>query len=92
MFCAVFDPSDGRTLYCSGAGYGIYRSGDLGRTWDLRSRGLTNFTVTALCVDPADSRIVYAGTKSGSFVTRDKGERWESFTLATAHIMTIRFE
>ncbi len=92
MFCVAFDPADARTLYCSGAGYGMYRSGDLGRHWDISSRGLTNFTVTALCVDPDDSRVVYAGTKSGTFVTRNKGERWESFTLPTAHVTSLRIE
>jgi photosystem II stability/assembly factor-like uncharacterized protein len=71
---AVSQPS---TLYAGTWGSGIYKSTDGGKTWYWKSQGLENFYVSAIAVDPNNSKIAYAGTYTGKvFKTTDGGENW----------------
>ena len=59
----------------AGAGGGVFRSDDGGRTWALL--GLVNEAVRALEVANSNPDILLAGTRSGVFRSRDAGKNWE---------------
>lgn len=92
IHAVAFDPRNENMLYASSPGYGMFMSSNQGKSWTMKSRGLTNLTVTAISVDPDDAKRIYLGTKSGSFISTDGGERWNSFTLQWTHVATMRFE
>lgn len=58
-----------------GAGGGVFRSEDGGRTWRLA--GLQGEAVRALEIAPGDFREFVAGTLGGVFRSRDAGKSWE---------------
>lgn len=60
-------------VFYAGTEEGVLRSGDDGKTWELRDKGLTEPIVTALVVEGTD---VYAGTDAGIFVSEDKAATW----------------
>lgn len=73
-------------VFYAGTEEGVLRSGDDGRTWELRDKGLTEPIVTALVVEGTD---VYAGTDAGIFVSEDKAATWrEASTLLTGAVVT----
>lgn len=89
------DPGDSRTIYGGTYDYpsnpwdffpnGVVRSRDGGASW--ASTGLTGSGITALAVDPANSRTLYAATFGdfpkgklfkGVFKSLDAGETWDT--------------
>jgi photosystem II stability/assembly factor-like uncharacterized protein len=73
-------------VFYAGTEEGVFRSGDDGKTWELREKGLTEPIVTALAVEGTD---VYAGTDAGIFVSEDKAATWrEANTGLTGAIVT----
>ncbi len=54
----------------------LFRSDDAGQTWQRRETGLGGTSVLALAVDPADSRLLLAGTDSGLFRSTGAGLNW----------------
>lgn len=78
--------TDREGVFYAGTEAGILRSGNDGKTWELRNKGLTEPLVTALVVEGTD---VYAGTDAGIFVSEDKAASWrEASTLLTGAIVT----
>jgi photosystem II stability/assembly factor-like uncharacterized protein len=77
----VADPHAGSRVYAAvwyqaaGAGGGVFRSDDGGRTWSLL--GLPNEAVRALEMASANPEVLIAGTRSGVFRSRDAGKNWE---------------
>jgi len=75
-------PSDTNILYLEGSislfGYGIYKSTDGGLTWNFTGLRLEGSDVSAICVSPSNSSIVYVGTKEGIYRTTDGGQTWEN--------------
>jgi len=74
----VVDPKG--TLYVgywavAGAGGGVARSDDGGRTFTLLP-GIANQAVRALALAPSDSSVLVAGTIAGVFRSRDAGQSW----------------
>jgi len=59
----------------AGAGGGVFRSDDGGRTWSLA--GLQGEAVRALEIAPGDPKEFVAGTLSGVFRSNDAGESWQ---------------
>jgi photosystem II stability/assembly factor-like uncharacterized protein len=56
---------------------GVFRSDDLGRTWEAASTGLTTRHVRWLAYHPAIADREFAGTEpAGIFVSRDGGATW----------------
>ena len=59
----------------AGAGGGVFRSEDGGRTWSLT--GLQGEAVRALEIAPGDPKEFVAGTLSGVFRSNDAGKSWQ---------------
>lgn len=59
----------------AGAGGGVFRSDDGGRTWSLA--GLQGEAVRALEIAPGDPKEFVAGTISGVFRSNDAGKSWQ---------------
>ena len=93
-----FDPSNPDVLYAAayqrrrhvwgflagGAGSGLYKSTDNGKTWRKLSQGLPSGDLgkIGLAVTPADPSRVYAtieaaGASRGFYLSTDRGESWE---------------
>ena len=80
------DPSDKNIVYAGtggfvGQGQGVYKSTDGGNTWSPANRGMLDYRITALAVDPHQPLVVYAGSDSGDlFKSSDGGATWSSLT------------
>lgn len=67
-----------KTLYAGTIGQSIWRSTDIGKTWDRASNGIfPEADIRAIVVDPTDSNTLYAGTEKGVVKTTDGGNMWE---------------
>ena len=60
----------------------IYRTRDLGRTWQEITRGLpSNGYVHTVKEDPVRRGLLFAGTERAVFVSFDSGDSWQSLQL-----------
>jgi hypothetical protein len=72
------DPRTPRVVWAAGTdGWGVKRSLDAGRTWQTMTTDPRVAHSTAVAVDPSDSGVLYVGSASGVFVSRDGGAAWE---------------
>ena len=62
----------------AGAGGGVYRSDDGGRSWELA--GLQDEAVRALEFAPSRPQVLVAGTRSGVFRSANSGKTWEAIS------------
>ncbi len=82
----VADPGDPKILYaCTGGfvgqGAGVYKSNDGGDTWLASNKGMLDYRISALAVDPRQSQTIYAGSDSGSlFKSADGGQNWTNLS------------
>jgi len=80
----AFDPADPETMFAGTAPAALFRSRDAGIRWEkltadfaAECANVTTPRVTALAVDPLDSKIVWAGVEvDGVRVSRDGGDSW----------------
>lgn len=76
----VIDPRSGKRLFAAvwfqeaGAGGGVFRSEDEGRSWELA--GLRGEAVRVLEIAPSRPEELVAGTRSGVFRSTDQGKSW----------------
>jgi photosystem II stability/assembly factor-like uncharacterized protein len=71
-FDLTIDPHAPETVYA-----GPFKTTDGGTTWTQMNVGGTGTIVTELAIDPADSSIVYAGTRGGGvFKSTNAGNSW----------------
>ncbi len=61
----------------AGTDYGVFRSADAGQTWTYSGQSTLGI-VSALVIDPVDTRVIYAATWSGVFRSADSGATWTS--------------
>jgi hypothetical protein len=101
---AIATGADKTLIYLATVNTGLYRSLDSGATWDPVEFGLqtpTQLTVTAIAVDPQNSRRVYialasTGAEPGSkdslgiSVSEDGGATWWSLENSPMNINTTR--
>ena len=60
----------------------IYKTSDYGKSWSLITTGLpASAYVHAVRQDPANAKLLYAGTETGIFVSFDDGLHWQSLQL-----------
>ncbi len=78
------DPFDVNTAYVgfSGIRYHdpephIFRTTDLGATWEDISSNLPDIPVNNITIDPDNQGTFYVATDHGVYVTYDAGDRWE---------------
>ena len=82
----ALDPTNAQIIYAGtggfvGQGNGVYKSVDGGQTWSPANRGMLDYRITAVAVDPAQPQNVYAGTDSGEmFKTTDGGQTWNDLS------------
>ena len=55
---------------------GVLRSPDHGETWYPVNRGLYDYPINDLAVDPADPTTLYAATPGGIYKSQDSGDTW----------------
>jgi hypothetical protein len=78
----VADPHDPRVVYAgtgsSGAGSGVYKSGDAGLTWQKASSGLPSEDVRALAFSRVEPSTLYAavGGRGDVFASTDGAASW----------------
>jgi photosystem II stability/assembly factor-like uncharacterized protein len=71
----LIHPGDPDTLYAGTFPAGIFKTAD-GATWREHNVGLENDDVLTLVSNPADRRVLYAGTTDGIARSIDAGETW----------------
>lgn len=83
----VFDAQDENTIYATISGFRwdeplphVFKSNDLGQSWESISGNLPELPVNQLVLDPEDSNELIVGTDAGIFMTVDGGLNWESIT------------
>lgn len=77
-------PSNENILYAVKSGFGLYRSDNLGQSWDFLADSDVDYTYT-IAIHPTDPTIVYSGYNSKPFQdwamvrkTVDGGENWQT--------------
>lgn len=76
------DPTDSRVVYAGtggfvGQGHGVYKSLDGGLSWSAANRGMLDYRITCLAIDPLHPQTVYAGSDTGElFKSTDGAASW----------------
>ncbi|EKB49797.1 WD40/YVTN/BNR-like repeat-containing protein [Cecembia lonarensis] len=82
-------PHDPATAYIATTRYkfndytpAIYKTKDYGRTWTNISKGIPYGAFTRVVREDNEVKgLLYAGTETGLYLSRNEGESWESFQL-----------
>ncbi|HVT58191.1 MAG TPA: hypothetical protein VHR45_07310 [Thermoanaerobaculia bacterium] len=61
----LIDPVRPRIMYAAGVSGGVFKSTDRGASWTALTDLLPNLAVSSLAMDPADHRVIFAGTGEG---------------------------
>ncbi|MDE0502940.1 MAG: hypothetical protein OXI86_02585, partial [Candidatus Poribacteria bacterium] len=81
VFCLAHQPLTD-IWYAGSYEHGVFRSYDMGERWEPINTGIPRIYpysyVQVLEVDPKNPDLVYAGSREGFFVSRDRGDTWES--------------
>ena len=83
----VINPTRPSEMFTAGVAGGVWRTEDGGNSWTPLADLVANIAVSSLAMDPADPRIIYAGTGEGTgnidgrqgagiFRTTDSGDTW----------------
>ncbi len=70
---------EAKTAWVCYSGYGtghVYQTLDAGATWKDVSTTLPDIPVNALCVNPENEKVMFAGTDIGVFATFNGGQSW----------------
>src|SRR5581483_7319301 len=93
VYHAVYDPAS-QTIYAAAAsewhGVAVWRSSDLGETWELSSEGLSHgdggLRLSKIStIAAAHGRLLAGGEASGVFESRDGGRSWALKSTLDAH-------
>ncbi|KAF0199091.1 MAG: hypothetical protein FD166_716 [Bacteroidetes bacterium] len=87
------DPFDLNTIYVTLSGFRwdepiahVYRSTNLGQTWQPISNGLPELPVNALVADPGEQGRLFIGTDAGVFLSENAGESWQSMNQGIGNV------
>ena len=87
------DPFDVNTIYATCSGFRwdeplahVYRSTDLGNTWEPISNNLPELPVNAFAADPTRPGRYFVGTDAGVFMSKDYGQNWESMNQGLGNV------
>jgi len=78
----AFAPDDPLTFYVTFSGFGtghVYGTDDGGATWNDLTGDLPDVPTSSVLVDPEFPDHVYVGNDIGVYLSRDRGQTWESF-------------
>jgi photosystem II stability/assembly factor-like uncharacterized protein len=73
----IFDPKDGSNAWAGVEIGGAWHSQDAGKTWTRKSDGLKTEDVHGFAIVNNGSRLMYATTNKGFYVSANDGQRWE---------------
>ena len=77
----AIDPQDTSNIY-AGSVFGLFKSGNAGRSWRDIGNPLNSAYIRALAIDPRNPSIIYASAGPGVFKSTDGGETWRETGLA----------
>jgi hypothetical protein len=83
-----FDPNRSSTMYIGVEEGGLYRSRDLGESFEPLNRGIYT-DIHTVVVDPSDSRRLYATTGDGFYLSQDAGGSWRHITAGLNRTYTV---
>lgn len=76
FYSTVFHPRRDGVIYVGQDVNGVCKTTDHGLTWTFVNRGLANYEVPSLAVDPSSPDTIYAATRGGLCKSEDGGEHW----------------
>ena len=82
----AIDPNDSEVVYLGTGwngfnGNGVYKSADGGGTWRPANRGMLDYSIISLAIDPSNPQILYAGGYEGDFFkSADGAGTWTDLT------------
>jgi photosystem II stability/assembly factor-like uncharacterized protein len=87
-------PTNGEVIFGGDFNYGVFRSGDHGRTWSPMNNGINAVFVYDVGIDPQDknSARMIAGTISGVYELKRQGEDWSSSRLLSYDTRSVEFD
>ena len=65
----------------AGSDVGIFRSDDIGATWDKLDSPFDELQIWSVAMDPTDTDTIFAGTRPEGFRSRDGGKTWDKLTM-----------
>ncbi len=65
----------------AGSDVGIFRSEDLGVTWEKLDSPMEELQIWSVAVDPGNSDTIFAGTRPEGFRSRDGGKTWDKLSM-----------
>ena len=86
MQTLAVDPTNPSLLYAGtggfvGQGQGVFKSIDGGDTWVPSNRGMLDYRILALAINPLQPQEIYAGSDRGDlFKSSDGGQTWINLT------------
>ncbi|MBI3950860.1 MAG: hypothetical protein HY314_10455 [Acidobacteria bacterium] len=85
----TIDPRNSNTLYAGADGVALFKSTDGGASW--RKTGLVSTTnYSKIAINPQNSRIVYAATAAGFYVSSNRGATWNATSAGLPNDSTVR--
>lgn len=72
------DPSNPQVVYAGSTQGGVWKSVDGGGTWSRASRGLTDYRMVALAIDPLHTSTLYAAALTGVWKSVDGAATWQA--------------
>ena len=90
------DPFDVNTIYVTLSGFRwdepivhVYKSTNLGLTWQPAGNGLPEVPVNVIVADPGEQGRLFVGTDGGVFKSEDSGETWESMNQGVGNVPVV---
>lgn len=87
------DPFDVNAIFVTLSGFRwdeplahVYKSTNLGQTWQPISNGLPELPVNAFVADPGEQGRYFIGTDAGVFMTENEGEAWQSMNQGIGNV------
>ena len=80
------------TFYAGSSVDGLFRSRDLGETWDPINQGLGNLQVETIIADRLNSARIFTGTVAGLFISTDGGDNWQAAGLTQVGVSDLEID